>query len=103
MPTVSGEYPGGTVLYHCPLCPWVLAVPPLSSVVAGLRDMLNPRLTAVAGILTVEDELGAHLACHELVEWVREVMRLRSLLANAGVEVPLGGAAEPTPASDALG
>ena len=77
---MTEQLPAGTTGYHCPLCEWTHGqfppaagdLEPLPATFDGATVMLARQFA-----LGAEQGIRAHLETHTLVEWVREVMRLR--------------------------
>ena len=77
------EFPPGTVLYHCPLCDWAHAQLPAAEteLIASLGDPVFD--VTMRRAMAIEVQVASHLSTHPLLEWAREVARLRGELDKA--------------------
>jgi hypothetical protein len=98
---VAAGMPAGSSVWYCPLCNWVHAQPPPFAYAAPVNPAMvvgphGPAFEALAELTReIEGEpladwyaaadkvIEAHVSTHPLIEWIREVMRLREQLAAA--------------------
>jgi hypothetical protein len=69
----AAQLASGTVLHHCPLCPWLHAQP--ARLIDGPPEPYDPD-EAATRLMDLEKLIHEHLATHPLIEWVRETGRL---------------------------
>ena len=78
--SVTYQFPSGSMLYRCPLCPWGHWQRPLTTEELIATYSLPAIEVEMQRTLAVESAVEAHLKTHTLLEWVQEVGRLRSEL-----------------------
>lgn len=83
MDSVIIQWPERATLYGCPIpdCKWTHTAPHPTVYEGGATIEESVTNTLRVHYADIESALRAHLETHSLVEWVREVMRLRSELA----------------------
>jgi hypothetical protein len=77
--TEIGDLPAGTTLYHCPLCEWTRADFPIHAELwteQSALEVMKHRADAI------ERDVKDHLSSHSLLDWAREVQRLREMVEH---------------------